>query len=97
MFAGFLGLYLVPEGVIQPEDEWIIYTPMFLCWLAFLFIWFNVLSRFQMESIIRKIPLLGALHELMVSDSKPWAEAMYLNITIMLLFVFLAGGFSVFG
>ena len=97
ILAGFLGLYLVPEGAIQPEDSWIIYLPMLLCWLAVMLFWCNMVSRFQMESIIRKIPLLGRLHKLMVSTSKPWAEAIYLNVTLVLLFVFLAGGFSVFG
>jgi multisubunit Na+/H+ antiporter MnhE subunit len=88
LFAGILGLYFVPEGEISPKDSWIIYLPLLL--------WCIMLSRFQMESIIRKIPFLGALHKLMVSDSKPWAEAMYLNITLIILFVFLAGGFSIF-
>ena len=97
IIVGILGLYLVPEGAIQPEDSWIIYVPMILCWLAAMLLWCISVSRFQMKSFIRKIPLLGKLHKLMVSDSKPWAEAMYLNFTLVLLFVFLAGGFSVFG
>jgi hypothetical protein len=97
LFAGILGLYFVPEGEISPKDSWIIYLPLLLCSLAVFLLWCITLSRFQMESIIRKIPLLAALHKLMVSDSKPWAEAIYLNITLIILFVFLAGGFSIFG
>ncbi|WP_440874308.1 hypothetical protein [Thalassotalea sp. PLHSN55] len=95
--VGILGFYLVPEGGIEPEDSWKIYVPMLLCWLAAMLLWCIGVSRFQMESFIRKIPLLGKLHKLMVSDSKPWAEAMYLNFILLLLFVYLAGGFSVFG